>query len=395
MTWRDQLRQGSWRGVPFHTESAQGSGGRRAVVHEFPGRDVPYAEDLGRKGRAFTFDAYVLGPDYMALRDALLDVVEQAGPGILVHPYRGMQRVQLTEYSVKETTADGGYAKFSLTFVEAGRKDYPTGTVDTSAQVQAKAATAIAAMNRSFADEFTVDNKPGWVTSAASGVVDAALQQVEAIGALMPGVPAEAYDFARGLDSLSGSVSSLIRTPINLAGEISGLAGRLRTIVQQPADALAAYRALDGFGADLAPVSTATASRRTQAGNQTALTTLVRTAGAIGAAQAAAGLTYTSRDQALGVRDELGDRLDAVAELATATSYPTLMDLRAALVTDLTERGAALPRLHIWHFSRTLPALVAAHRIYGDASRETDLVARNDVRHPGFVPGGTALEALQ
>jgi prophage DNA circulation protein len=43
-------------------------------------------------------------------------------------------------------------------------------------------------------------------------------------------------------------------------------------------------------------------------------------------------------------------------------------------------------------FSATLPALVVAHRVYGDATRADEIVSRNRVRHPGFVPGGIALE---
>ena len=33
-----------------------------------------------------------------------------------------------------------------------------------------------------------------------------------------------------------------------------------------------------------------------------------------------------------------------------------------------------------------LPALVVSYDYYGDATRDAELVARNRVRHPGFVP---------
>jgi prophage DNA circulation protein len=38
--------------------------------------------------------------------------------------------------------------------------------------------------------------------------------------------------------------------------------------------------------------------------------------------------------------------------------------------------------------------LVIAHRVYQDASRVDELVLRNGIRHPGFVPA-VALEVLQ
>mgnify|MGYP000977712715 CR=1 FL=1 len=36
----------------------------------------------------------------------------------------------------------------------------------------------------------------------------------------------------------------------------------------------------------------------------------------------------------------------------------------------------------------SVPALVAAHRLYGDAGRDAEIVGRNRIRHPGRVPGG-------
>ena len=41
-----------------------------------------------------------------------------------------------------------------------------------------------------------------------------------------------------------------------------------------------------------------------------------------------------------------------------------------------------------------IPALVLAHRLYDDPSWDADIVARNDVVHPGFVPGGVDLQVL-
>jgi len=35
-----------------------------------------------------------------------------------------------------------------------------------------------------------------------------------------------------------------------------------------------------------------------------------------------------------------------------------------------------------------------AHRLYGDALAADGIVARNRIRHPGFVTGGQALEVL-
>lgn len=56
--WRDRLRDASFRGVPFSVEDDEGSFGRRVQVHEYPNRDKPFTEDLGRATRRMTINAY-------------------------------------------------------------------------------------------------------------------------------------------------------------------------------------------------------------------------------------------------------------------------------------------------------------------------------------------------
>jgi prophage DNA circulation protein len=73
MTWRTRMQPASFRGAGFLVEGHDGEVGRRLAVHEYPERDLPYAEDLGRKARVFKITGLVIGPDYMAQRDALLD----------------------------------------------------------------------------------------------------------------------------------------------------------------------------------------------------------------------------------------------------------------------------------------------------------------------------------
>jgi prophage DNA circulation protein len=88
------------------------------------------------------------------------------------------------------------------------------------------------------------------------------------------------------------------------------------------------------------------------------------------------------------------DALDARQGEADDAVYGALADLRGAVVRDIAARGADLARVVRYTPPETLPALVLAHRLYGDAARDGELVARNGIAHPGFVPGGLELEVL-
>ena len=84
------LRPASFRGVPFVVDVAAGEGGRRIVTHEFPLRDQPYTEDLGRAAQRHRIRAFVIGDDYQDKRDALLAACQDKNTaGTLVHPFLG------------------------------------------------------------------------------------------------------------------------------------------------------------------------------------------------------------------------------------------------------------------------------------------------------------------
>lgn len=120
MAWRDLLRPASFRGAEFHVETGARQSGRRGSLFEFPKRDIPYFEDMGRAARRWSVAAYVIGPDYTEDADALEAALCAEGPGLLVHPTMGEMRVECINYTRGERRHEGGLASFDMTFVEAG-----------------------------------------------------------------------------------------------------------------------------------------------------------------------------------------------------------------------------------------------------------------------------------
>jgi prophage DNA circulation protein len=126
----------SFRGVPFIVEENEDEFGQRGQLHEYPERDIPWAEPLGRRARKWQFRAYVLGDDCAAQAAVLRAAVEQKGPGLLVHPDIGMVMAQpdpTRPSRGRATLTEGRKITFELAFVEAGQVNYPTGSADTQA----------------------------------------------------------------------------------------------------------------------------------------------------------------------------------------------------------------------------------------------------------------------
>ena len=135
--WRALLlsEQASFRGVVFHVENGGRSSGRRTVVHEYPKRNEPYAEDMGLSARRFQFSGYLvyrphkstntnaLLYDYVDQRKALYEALEKDDVGKLVHPVfaPGGMLAMVERYSMTESRERGGFTQFEMQFVEGGK----------------------------------------------------------------------------------------------------------------------------------------------------------------------------------------------------------------------------------------------------------------------------------
>jgi len=392
MTWRDKKQQGSFRGVSFSSTSQTTEGGRRVVVHEYAGSDEAWAEDLGQKADISNLELFVIGADYMAGRDALLVALKAKGSGELVHPWLGRMQVQVQTYSLSESSRQGGMATFTVAFVEAGKQQFPSATKNTASAVDAAANAAVISSADDFTKSFSVAKQPGWVVDDAIAGLNSATAAVNAATAAFPAMPAQVTGFYSALTTLQGSLNTLVRLPADLAnGMVSIIGGMGNTF----ADPIPALQLLAKFGDNQSiSTSSATPARKVQADNQAASIALTRRVALIEQARASSAAMPESSVAAIALRDRLADELDVASETANDDVYLALVDLRSAMVTDLTERAAQLPQIHIFNTQAVMPAVVLAHRLMGDASRVDELVARNGIRHPGFVPAGIALEVV-
>lgn len=394
MSWREQLRPASFRGVEFEVESNDGSFGRRIAVHEYPFRDLPYVEDLGRKAREIRIEAILLGDDYMAARDALIGAVEEEGPGSLVHPSLGELTVSILDggMTVRESTFEGGMCRISFSCIESGEARFPASSAATQVLVQQQATAANAVSASAFADGFSVTGLPGWAQGTAVARAQAFLGAVQSAVSVLPyGAPARGQ-VAALVGDLGGRVLSALRAPLSFAAEMVGVVGAMRSGIDAgPAVAMLASLSAFGTGTVLQPTNTPT--RRRESSNDDALVELVRATAAIERARALSDMTFPDFNAAIAARDGVLQQLDSVADTTRNDQvYDALSSLRAVVVRDVAARGANLARVVTVTPPATLPALVLAYDLYDDASRDGELVARNRAKHPGFMAGARPLE---
>lgn len=420
-TW-ENLRPASFRGVAFEVESHSESGGRRVELHEYPLRDTPYAEDLGKKAGKWQIEAFLVNgkSGYAERRDKLREALNASGPGTLIHPYLGELSVSVDGYSLKETTRGGGYCTFSISFVEAGQPVEPDVEKDTAANVLDKAEAAKEAATAGFLDEYMP-----------------LLEDLEGLAGKVPALLSEATAFLGTplsiLSRAQSAASSVLALPDRLASRILGYLGTIRQLGGIATSGLK----MNALTALLGKKSAGTASSWLvtsngviagivgetswpQAGGgsigggtpspetlgvvastvanraETPLIDLIAAGAVIEAAIESADADYGTADEALASRDAVIDAIDEVQRANCSDAvFTALSELAVAVNEDLTTRGAELPKLGSATLFMSMPALAASYRLYGDVGQADAIVARNRIRHPGRVPGGVPLEVIR
>lgn len=124
--WRDSLLPASFRNALFHVETSTRAGGRRTVVHQYPKRNIPYAEDMGRDASRWSFTGYVIHGDHgfpgniLTQVAALNSALDADDAGLLQHPLLGTMLVMCERWSYRDQRERGGYFEYDMQFVEAG-----------------------------------------------------------------------------------------------------------------------------------------------------------------------------------------------------------------------------------------------------------------------------------
>ena len=390
MAWRDNLRPASYRGAVFYLSQAAGASGRRLAVHEYPQRDEPFAEDMGRSTRRFTLTGYVLGPDYMAARDALIQACEVEGPGPLVHPYRGEIQVSCESVRWTESQEEGGICRFELSFVEGAENRSPAAPVNTRGAVIDAASLSSEASMAGFArlyrwqglQDFILDTSAGGLRDFAASV--AGLQQVA--GTVSDGGFVTSLDDAAR--TIFGQADDIARSD-GIPGQIGNALSLLRRVHADAATAMRGLATLRDFVVSSPEPIYLTSNREIEARNATGLANLVRELAVTEQARASANRTFASYQEAIAVRDGLVGDLETVLVAAgnrgDDDAYRAVTGLQTAVTRDLTERGASLA--HIVHpvVPSALPSLVAAHRFHVNVDREAEVIARNPGPHPAWM----------
>ncbi|MDA8483588.1 DNA circularization N-terminal domain-containing protein [Pseudomonas resinovorans] len=439
MSWREQLRPASFRGVPFLVDDSQQQLGRRTAVTEYPGRDEPSVEDLGRRAWSDSLSAFVIGDDHLDQAQRLADALNAFGPGELVHPYLGTRLVQVGEVSLRHSNREGGLSTFTIEVKEAGPVQSPGLAINTDSALQQSCDAAEDSMLDDFVSIFAIDSLPQRLVDELAAAFEQCLEIIapgqdlwargQNLWAQAQGALGQAGEWVATGQTWKDQVESIgagFSDPLSFGGglfyglrDLFGVFGKTGNSgpYQAPGDStpapapaspppastndpspeqlLEVLRALPATAETRITPVNLTDTRVEQGRLQGDLLDLVQGATVIAGAQASSLIEYRDRQQADQVREAFLEAIERCQDTASDSVYASLQQVRVDLIADLGARGAGLPSVTRLVPQRTLPALVQAYHLYGDSRRESELVARNQIEHPGFVPALETLEVVR
>lgn len=389
--WLSTLWPASFRGIPFFVAHDEEVPGRRLVVHEFPMRDEPFVEDLGEAARRFQVEAYLASDAADVQAAALVAAVAARGAGALVLPTHGVIQAHAAAASRMRDKDTHGYIAFRIEFVRAGTA-FALASVGLLASQVLASASALSGVAATVFARMDVAGRPERVAAAASGTLVEAAAALETVRVTYP-VAADASAAARdAITALAADASSLVS---RTAGADGAAATALYDIASgivagmEPGDALRALEDLADFGTGVAgPWRTATARAVAAASGEAARA--MRLAVLAAYAEALMAATFVDRPSGISARAEAAERFGG--EMARCTGgpdaelYVALAGLRGQVCDYLTRLITDLAPVAQVTAPRAMPSLWWGWRLYGDPARGAEIVARNALPHPSFVP---------
>jgi prophage DNA circulation protein len=397
---RSRLLPASFGGVPFYVVVSGGAGGRRLVTHEFPLRDTPSTEDLGKLPRRFKLHAFVIDDPagfavYQDLRDALITQCETGGAAVLVHPTFGPSSCRSGPLVWTERVIEAfGYCDFQLDFVVDGPQPSPVVQADTLSKLLGGIASVLpyisAAYNLLVIGLASPAALLGMVGDDLLGLPQGTLLGLTGAIENVFAAPDDTAATAAAVQAVTqGAAANVIAAAQASTAATDAVTG-VPFAIAPPADPSGGLAALAAWGNSLPAVSTTTPYGATVAALQAAVVALVQGNAVAALVQVYAQIDWPYAAAAAAARQQvvglIEAQVDAAADAGSDDLYRAWRGLQAMTVANMIAEAQSLPQLGSYTTADTWPSLALAQALFQDPTQAGALENINDVPHPLFMP---------
>ena len=372
---RQTYQQASFGGLDFDFISTSDQRGNRLAAHEYPERDVPFVEGLGRKLRVFRITGAVRGDDHVRRSSELIEKCECGDVQTLVHPLYGEYEVKCSSVTVENDYLRARETVLSFEFYEAGEFIFP--------QLAAQAGLA------------TQSGLVGYTGAVFNGVSLGDATN-DALFLFVQGLATELRrSFTRNIVwndasvDIDGLLLQMESTPAQFTGDAFSIVARravegIYAQATSPDAAASALCELMDYGlGEGQPIEAYALQFRLMV---------------IGwAAAAALDAGYTNPSQALSFMECVIGKLERDGELAASLCfddvYSQTLGMISSVSRDFRTVAVGLPPVLTRALCSSLPSLVAAYEVFGNIDTLDDFTSLNARGHSFSMPKDVLYQA--
>jgi hypothetical protein len=369
MAFSDKLFQASFKGISFiEIEDETEKGGIKNAVHEYPFSNRRSVENLGINLPIFNIKCQFHGENWQQKRDSFRTALTDGKSGILVSQFKGKFQAKATDYEIIEDTRALGKVIFKVTFVTESQAGViePSASGDTVLGVESASEDVKISAEETFADSLLdpinsagVDTLIDQLNGLSDEIFQIARRFTDDIQLLQ--------DMSNAIQKFDDSLSSLIKVPLSLASEITGLISQLDNLVEDNGNKLAQLNNLITYGdleLDLQDISggifqASLTSPKVEKNNDTAINILVRSYAVSLSYNALATVPFSNTEEAdlatqsldaslLSLEDSIGIKIEipTTGEISNPgfrpETYNTLVNQRNSAISILDDVSSDL-----------------------------------------------------
>ena len=241
----------SFKGVPFFVHNETKEAGRKIAVHEYPGSDVRFVEDLGELPDIFRINGFVGGDDNWVDDFRRLEtVLKNKEEGTLELTSFGIVKVKAESYTATQSQRSIGEISFNVTFLITTDRPSPVLSPNTVQTTSTNTENVLIEREIGFGNEYS---DPIDVESIISAEYEGILV-ADDVFELGRKIQSGDTDISNAVNEVKNNISSLVHDPAAYAESLfnGGLLGDLFDLLPTDGSSLSDILDLTKFGNNLA-----------------------------------------------------------------------------------------------------------------------------------------------
>ena len=382
-----RLPDGEFRGALFFYQESSGSGGRKTQTHEYPNKTERYVEDLGGLEKKFTFNVYTDDNVSYSERDELIEALDKAGVGTLVHPSFGDLEVVVVGYTFAENIKELGITKFTINFEVASQNVLPTkvsGKLGFLAQLKSD----ILGDNEEAFDKGwkEVKNKKAQFDSGVKTLKRTA-NKINNIAKLIQGAGDSFADAITSLNQLVNSAHKLVQSPSILASNLRTCFDNLGVAFKNSKDLFNTTKKLFGFNeSDQAIVGNSQIQKDIKT-NQDQLNNFVNVAVLATAYDASVNIEYNNLQELNQVIADLENGFNQLPDNIDKNLRYALLQMKIEATNIFSQLAISLPNVASYNVVNPISLNNLIFKLYGSLELKETIRLLNNFGDTSQIQG--------